>query len=166
MKNIGTVIHLLAIFNAYMELEVPLTPPPQSQFTFLQHCPYCELNIQAVTINPRDDCRLGLLCFFLKWGECLFSTRNRFMVFRPADVHSAPTRLSIRCTAIKVIRLAAHDYCTHTANQHRRQQKELWYNTSVGWTSKMLLVWIVSVWETQLVWLSLCGLNLSCCSRI
>lgn len=36
----------------------------------------------------------------------LVSTLNRFMAFPPTDVHTAPTRLSIRCTAIKVIRLA------------------------------------------------------------
>ncbi len=53
-------------------------------------------------INSRDDC----LDFIWFKGECLFSTVNRFMAFPPTDVHSAPTRLSIRCTVIKVIRLA------------------------------------------------------------
>lgn len=61
--------------------------------------------------SARDDDCLGFIWFK---GECLFSTPNRFMDFPPTDVHSAPAKLSIRCTAIKVIWLLCVTTDLHT----------------------------------------------------
>lgn len=90
---------------------------------------------------PRDNDCPGFIWFE---GERLFSTPNLFMDFPLTDVRRAPAKLSICCTAIKVISLprvttgSAHNYWTHTANEHQRSRRS--WGTSVGWTSRRVHV--------------------------
>lgn len=80
---------------------------------------------------------------FIWFKGSLFSTLNRFMAFPSTDVRAASSLLSTRFTAIKVIRLAlccsksAHNYCTHTTNEHSRG-----CGTSVGKTLSVQAVFL------------------------